>query len=115
MITKGVANKFENADNSPVKNPITQTLLTEDQINAATVVITTEKGKGKFTLNGQQIDLPIGRAFIKTTSVSDQLHYADNNMITGELADTILATLSKMSEEYTKLLEEALAKDYKIP
>ena len=111
MITKGVANKFENADNSPVKNPITQTLLTEDQINAATVVITTEKGKGKFTLNGQQIDLPIGRAFIKTTSVSDQLHYADNNMITGELADTILATLSKMSEEYIKLLEEALAKD----
>lgn len=106
--TRGTPNKFKNADNTYAKNAVSDVLMTEDQINGQSVVVTS---KGNYTLNGQDITLPKGRAFIRTSSIfEDKLHNADNNFLDENTVNTIVKVLDNLSKSYVKILEETMSK-----
>lgn len=106
-ITRGIANKFENADGSQVKNSIVGILLDADQIDGHTVFISKS---GSYALNGTEITLGKGKSFIRTKNGEGKgnLHAADNNKLEEEQVSTILNVFKRFSEDYVKNLEEVM-------
>jgi hypothetical protein len=106
-ITRGIPVRTESVTENKVHNPVTDVLLSEAQINAQTVVVTTT---GKYTLNETNITLPVGRAYIKTGGLFEKLHYADNNILDENTVNTILTVFDKLSAIYVQKVEEVMKK-----
>lgn len=110
-ITRGIANKFKNADGTNAKNTVGETILPESEITGQTIVITTDTGNGEFNLNNEVITLPKGRPFIKVKSFKEQLYAADNNKIEEPLANTIVKALEELATDYISTVETVMTKE----
>lgn len=102
-ITRGISQKQKNEDGSFAKNPLTKTVINSKDINGQTVVINT---KEKYNFNGQEIELPIGRPFIKVEGKFPQLVAADNQLLDDSTVNTVISVFKELSKSYVERLEE---------
>jgi len=108
-ITKGIENRAYSQDGNVLQNPVTSSIMTEDEINPWSMVITTEKSGGTVTINNEQITLPVGRPFIKTKGVTEKLHYANNNKLDDTTVDVVMRVLHEVSKSYISWFTEAMS------
>lgn len=108
-VTKGIENRATDAKGEYIQNPATSSIMTEDEIDPYSIVITTDTGNGEVTINGERITVPIGRPFIKTKGPLQKLHYANNNKLDENTANTVMRVLYEISASYMKVFNEAMA------
>lgn len=106
-ITRGVPVRTKTVGNTTTHNPVTDVLISEADINGQTVIVSTT---GSYLLNDNRVDLPLGRAFIKTNGEFEKLHYVDNNRLDDATINTILHIFEKLSASYVAKVEEVMAK-----
>lgn len=107
-ITRGILNKKQDNDLTYARNPIVGNVITAEQVTPQTVIIAT---KGKYNFNGEDIDLPIGRPFIKVPGMKQELIPADNNRLSSSTVDTVLLVLNDLAKGYISRLEEVMSKE----
>jgi len=105
-VTKGIENKAYSQDNKVLQNPVTSSIMTEDEIGPWSIVVATNQ---PHTINSEQITLPAGRPFIKTKGPIEKLHYANNNKLDGNTVDTVMRMLHEVSKTYMSWFEEAMS------
>lgn len=105
-ITKGIENKAYSQDNQVLQNPVTSSIMTEEEIGPWSVVVSTNQ---PYSINGEQITLPAGRPFIKTRGPVEKLHYANNNKLDDNTVETVVRVLHEVSKTYMSWFEEAMS------
>ena len=112
-ISRGIMNRQVNEDKSHVHNSVIGILLNKDQIKHDSVIIPDLKGDLNYNLNGTTVQLPKGRAFIKTRTADNSvvLHPADITKLGEEKATLLQTMFSKISEAYIKNVEDVMKKE----
>lgn len=92
-ITRGIPNKQDIEGGGLAQNPIS-VLLPESKINGQSVRVYSSPD---VQINSSNITVPVGRPFIYTNNgVHEQLHAADNKILTTTQVDTVSKVLENM-------------------
>jgi hypothetical protein len=114
-ISRGIQNRAESADSQPVKNPVTSTLISEEDIDPEVISVPTQRtGNESYevrTVNGIDQKLPVGRPFLLTrNTIHAQYHYLDNNVLTEDQKQTIKQVLHNLASEFSESIDREMTK-----
>lgn len=114
-ITRGIPNRMIMQDNTQAKNPVVGHLISEIQPDS--VVVFSDK-TNSVTINGEQITLPVGRPFIKSSNGLPfakgghiQYHAANNSQLNSDQVETILTVLEEMMKDHISKVMDKVNND----